>query len=148
MSAPASPGRGRRSGAAHWASLTCAISALLLGAGGELYVRTLGSRAPEKVQDALRTRLRATQARMDRLRASLVTAASRVASLPETRAVLTGADRGALERLFARLDSVVAGRDDALAVAVHSAPLATLAWTGRGADLRGLETVPGYERGT
>ena len=132
-------------GAGHWPYLACAIAALLLAAVGEIHVRGLVEHAPAQIQESLRARLRAAEARKDRLVADLVSAADAVAALPEARAALAG-DPPALVRLFARLDALAA-RDERPALAVHVPPVSTLAWTGRGAELRGLETVAGYEHG-
>jgi signal transduction histidine kinase len=130
-----------------WPPLVAAIAALLLAAGGEIHVRRAGERAQAPVPEALRARLRAAESRKERLVADLVSVAGAVAALPEARAALAG-ESPALVRLFARLDGLAASRPgEGPALAVHALPVSTLAWTGRGAELRGLETVPGYEHG-
>jgi len=140
------PTPGPRRGAGHGPSLACAIAAVLLAVGGEIHVRRVAEGAPAPIQEELRARLRAAESRKDRLVADLVSAADRVAALPEARAALAGGP-SALVRLFARLDALAAARDEGPALAVQALPVSTLAWTGRGADLRGLETVAGYEQG-
>ena len=120
------------------------LAALGLSLAGEVHRRSVagGLQSP----DALRARLEAAAGRKDRLVSTLQAAAEQVASLPAARTALTG-DRVALAALFTALDTLAAGHDDSESLAVHALPLSILAWTGRGAELRGLETISGHEHG-
>jgi signal transduction histidine kinase len=122
------------------------VAALGLSLAGEAHRRVAADRGGLPSPETLRERLREAADRKDRLVSLLQASAEQVASLPAARAALT-ADRVAPAALFAALDTLAAGHDESESLAVHSLPLSILAWTGRGAELRGLETIPGHEHG-
>jgi signal transduction histidine kinase len=120
------------------------LAALGLSLAGEVHRRSAAGGLPSP--EALRARLSAAAGRKDRLVNALQAVAQQVASLPAARTALTG-DRAALGALFTALDTLAAGHDESESLAVHALPLSILAWTGRGAELRGLETISGHENG-
>ena len=122
------------------------LAALALSVAGEVHRRVATDRGGLPSPEALRARLATAADRKDRLVTALQAAAEQVASLPAARTALSG-DRPALAALFAALDTLAAGHDQSESLAVHSLPLSILAWTGRGAELRGLETISGHEHG-
>jgi two-component system, NtrC family, nitrogen regulation sensor histidine kinase NtrY len=123
----------------------CLLLAAVLAGAGRLHEAALADRTPQQAEQALRKRLQGAQARTERLLADLQGAADRVAALPEIRKALTG-DRASLARLFTALDDLSGGRETGPALTVHAPNFAPVAWTGRGAELSGLETVAANQR--
>jgi signal transduction histidine kinase len=87
--------------------------------------------------------LRRLERRKDELVDRVQSAANRAASLPETRRALTG-DRGALDGLFAALETLHDELPEQPALAVQALPLRTLAWAGRTTDSTVLQGVVGH----
>ena len=122
------------------------LAALVLSGIGRLHVRFQERVWDREVELRLQARLERVEERKQRLVSELELAADHVAALPDAVPAL-GGDRAALDRLFRALDALGEGREERPALALHALPFATLAWTSRTADLRGLEAVGGIRRG-
>jgi hypothetical protein len=122
------------------------LAALLLGGIGRLHVRVQERAWDREVGLRLQASLERVEERKRRLVSDLEVAADRVAALPDALPAL-GEDRAALARLFRALDTLGEDRTARPALALHALPFATLGWTSRTADLRGLEAVGGIRRG-
>jgi two-component system nitrogen regulation sensor histidine kinase NtrY len=122
------------------------LAALLLGGLGRLHVRFQERAWDREVGLRLQASLEKVEERKRRLVSDLEVAADRVAALPDALPAL-GGDRAALARLFRALDALGDDRGERPALALHALPFATLAWTSRTADLRGLEAIGGIRRG-
>jgi signal transduction histidine kinase len=110
------------------------VALLLSHAAADVHVWLTTRLWPQQAPQELARTVAEAETRARRFVESLETEAGRAAALEPAAGALRG-DRDALTRLFAALERQQAGREDSLALAVHSRDLETLAWSGRVVEL-------------
>jgi len=107
---------------------------------GALHTRAERGRAAARGPTRATARLETIRNRAAALESAAQSAADAVAALPDAAPALAG-DRAALARLFGSLESLRARLPEHPSLAVHTIPLATVAWADRLTDLRAIQGV-------